>query len=352
MTFSRHGRAGPALAPQCGRDKGASGHREVRATGDRVLDRWTEIELFVQVAETGSLSRAAEALELSNAAASRHLSALEDRLGARLVERNTRRLYLTDTGQEFFSRAKTILADLKDAEATVNAAALNPTGVLRITASLSFAMHHVAPLLKEYTRRYPNVTVHVEAANRYFDIIDNNIDVAIRTREFEPDSNVTIRRLGETRRILAASPRYFAQHGFPKSLEDLQQHKLLIYTYANNPNELRFTRLGEGGALAAPATTLNVKGLLESNDGQVLRAAALDGMGILVQPTYILYEDIVAGRLVPVLDEWDLPRLTINLAYPSRKHLSAKVRTFIDFIAEHFAKHDYERKWTGRFGVY
>jgi DNA-binding transcriptional LysR family regulator len=312
------------------------------------LDRWTEIELFVQVAETGSLSRAAEALALSNAAASRHLSALEDRLGARLVERNTRRLYLTDTGQEFFSRAKTILADLKDAEATVNAAALNPTGVLRITASLSFAMHHVAPLLKEYTRRYPNVTVHVEAANRYFDIIDNNIDVAIRTREFEPDSNVTIRRLGETRRILAASPRYFAQHGFPKTLEELQQHKLLIYTYANNPNELRFTRFSDDRA----ATTINVRGLLESNDGQVLRAAALDGMGILVQPTYILYDDIVAGRLVPVLDDWDLPRLTINLAYPSRKHLSAKVRTFIDFIAEHFEKMDYERKWTGRFGVY
>jgi DNA-binding transcriptional LysR family regulator len=312
------------------------------------LDRWTEIELFVQVAETGSLSRAAEALALSNAAASRHLSALEDRLGARLVERNTRRLYLTDTGQEFLSRAKTILADLKDAEATVNAAALNPTGVLRITASLSFAMHHVAPLLKEYTRRYPNVTVQVEAANRYFDIIDNNIDVAIRTREFEPDSNVTIRRLGETRRILAASPRYFAQHGFPKTLEELQQHKLLIYTYANNPNELRFTRLSEDRA----SRVIQVKGLLESNDGQVLRAAALDGMGILVQPTYILYDDIVAGRLVPVLDEWDLPRLTINLAYPSRKHLSAKVRTFIDFIAEHFAKNDYERKWTGRFGVF
>ena len=115
------------------------------------MDRWTEMALFVQVAETGSLSRAAEELGLSNAAASRHLSALEERLGARLVERNTRRLYLTDTGQEFFSRAKAILAELKDAEDTVNAAALNPTGTLRITASLSFAMHHVAPLLKEYT---------------------------------------------------------------------------------------------------------------------------------------------------------------------------------------------------------
>ncbi|MFI5444472.1 LysR family transcriptional regulator [Polaromonas sp. UC242_47] len=309
------------------------------------MDRWTEIELFVQVAETGSLSRAAESLALSNAAASRHLSALEERLGARLVERNTRRLYLTDTGQEFFSRAKGILADLKDAESAVNATALNPTGMLRITASLSFSLHHVAPLLREYTQRYPNVTVHIEAANRYLDIIDNNIDVAIRTREVEPDSNITIRRLAETRRILAASPRYFAQHGFPKTLEDLQRHKLLIYTYANNPNELRFTRDGE-------TTTVTVKGLLESNDGQILRSAALDGLGILVQPSYILYNDIVAGRLVPVLDEWDLPRLTINLAYPSRKHLSAKVRTFIDFVAEHFEKMNYERKWTGRFGVY
>jgi DNA-binding transcriptional LysR family regulator len=309
------------------------------------MDRWTELELFVQVAETGSLSRAAELLQLSNASASRHLAALENRLGARLVERNTRRLYLTDTGQEFHQRARAILADLRDAESTVNAAALNPTGVLRVTASLSFSMHHIAPLLREYTEKYPNVTVHVEAANRYMDIIDNNIDVAIRNREYEPDSNITIRRLAETRRILAASPGYLSRHGFPRELDDLQQHKLLIYTYANNPNELRFTRGDE-------QRTVAVKGLLESNDGQILRAAALDGLGILVQPSYIIYDDVVAGRLVPVLDDWDLPRITINLAYPSRKHMSAKVRTFIDFMAARFARLDFERKWTGRFTVY
>jgi DNA-binding transcriptional LysR family regulator len=166
--------------------------------------------------------------------------------------------------------------------------------------------------------------------------------VAIRTRESEPDSNITIRRVAETRRIMAASPRYLAQHGFPKTLDNLHLHKMLMYTHANNPNELRFTRGKE-------ISTVTVKGLLESNDGQILRAAALDGMGILVQPTYILYEDIVAGRLVPVLDDWDLPHLNINLAYPSRKHLSAKVRTFIDFMVEHFDKMDYERKWTARF---
>ncbi|MBP7567814.1 MAG: LysR family transcriptional regulator [Burkholderiaceae bacterium] len=309
------------------------------------MDRWTEIELFVQVAETGSLSRAAELLNLSNASASRHLAALETRLGVRLVERNTRRLYLTETGQEFFQRSRAILADLRDAESTVNAAALDPTGVLRITASLSFSMHHIAPLLREYTDRYPNVTVHVEAANRYLDIIDNNIDVAIRNREVEPDSNITIRRLAGTRRILVAAPAYLSRHGVPREIDDLHRHKLLIYTHANRPDELRFTRGDE-------QQTIHVKGLLESNDGQILRAAALDGMGILIQPSYIVYDDIVAGRLVPMLDDWDLPRLTVNLAYPSRKHLSAKVRTFIDFMAAHFEKMDYERKWTGRFSVY
>lgn len=309
------------------------------------MDRWTEIELFVHVAETGSLSRAAELLNVSNASASRHLAALEARLGVRLVERNTRRLYLTETGQEFFQRSRAILSDLRDAESTVNAAALNPTGVLRVTASLSFSMHHIAPLLREYTDRYPNVTVHVEAANRYLDIIDNNIDVAIRNREYEPDSNITIRRLAGTRRILVAAPAYLSRHGVPREIDDLHRHKLLIYTHANNPNELRFTR-------DDAQQTIHVKGLLESNDGQILRAAALDGMGILVQPSYIVYDDIVAGRLVPMLDDWDLPRLTVNLAYPSRKHLSAKVRTFIDFMAAHFEKMDYERKWTGRFSVY
>ena len=166
--------------------------------------------------------------------------------------------------------------------------------------------------------------------------------VAIRTREFEPDSNITIRRLAETRRVLAASPRYLAQHGFPKSLDDLQRHKLLIYTYANTPNDLRFQRDGQ-------VSTVHAKGLLESNDGQILRSAALEGLGILVQPSYIVYEDIVAGRLVPLLEDWDLPRLTINLAYPNRKHLSAKVRTFVDFMAERFLAQGFERKWTTRF---
>ncbi|MBL8286566.1 MAG: LysR family transcriptional regulator [Rubrivivax sp.] len=303
------------------------------------MDRWAEIALFVQVAELGSLTKAAEALELSNAAASRHLAALEERLAARLVQRNTRRLSLTDVGEAFYRRCKPLLAELHEAEAEVNAAVLKPTGTLRITGSLSFCMIHIAPRLPEFTERYPELRVEIVAANRYYDLLDSGIDVAIRTREFEADSNITVRRLAETRRILAASPQYLQRHGAPATPLDLARHKLLIYTNAHNPDQLRFTR--EGQVLVLP-----VQGLLEANDGQVLRAAALKHLGILVQPMYIVHEDVVAGRLVPVLREWELPRLTVNVAYPSKRHLPAKVRAFVDFLVEQFEKNDYERRWT------
>jgi DNA-binding transcriptional LysR family regulator len=303
------------------------------------MDRWTEIALFVQVAELGSLTKAAEALQLSNAAASRHLAALEERLAARLVQRNTRRLSLTDVGESFYRRCKPLLGELNEAEAEVNAAVLKPTGTLRITGSLSFCMMLIAPRLPEFTERYPDLRVEIVTANRYYDLLDSGIDVAIRTREFEADSNITVRRLAETRRILAASPQYLQRHGAPATPQDLAKHKLLIYTNAHNPDQLRFTR--DGQVLVLP-----VQGLLEANDGQVLRAAALKHLGILVQPMYIVHEDVVAGRLVPVLREWELPRLTVNVAYPTRRHLPAKVRCFVDFLVEQFEKNDYERRWT------
>ena len=303
------------------------------------MDRWAEIELFVQTAELGSLTRAAETLEISNAAASRHLTSLERRLGARLIERSTRRLYLTQVGEQFFRRCKEVLSEMKEAEADVSANVLEASGTLTITASLSFSMIHLAPLIPDFTALYPKVSVNVVAANRYYDIMDTNIDLAIRTREFEPDSNLTVRRLAQTRRILAAAPRYLDRRGIPKTVEDLAAHAMLIYSYANRPNELVFGRGDE-------KREINVRSTFESNDGQVLRAAALKGMGILVQPKYIIYDDIVAGRLVPVLDDWDLPRLTVNIAFQNRAHLPARVRLFIEFLVDHFTRMDYERKWT------
>jgi len=303
------------------------------------VDRWTEIELFVQVAELGSLSRAAEALQLSNAAASRHLAALEERLAARLVQRNTRRLYLTDVGEAFYRRCKPLLAELREAESAVNETAIKPTGLLRVTASLPFSMIVLAPLLPEFHDRYPDLRVEIVVSNRYTDLLESGIDVAIRNREFENDSAITVRRLAETKRVPAASPQYLQRHGTPRTPDELARHRMLIYNLANQPHQLKFTRQGM-------VTTLPVQGLLESNDPQVIRAAALKHLGILVLPMYIIHEDVVAGRMVPVLREWELPRLTINIAYPTRRHLPAKVRCFVDFLVQHFALMDYERRWT------
>lgn len=304
------------------------------------MDRWTEIELFVQVAELGSLSRAAEALGLSNAAASRHLASLEERLSARLVQRNTRRLFLTDVGDAYYRRCKPLLTELRDAESAVNEAVLKPTGLLRVQASLSFSVIVIAPLLPLLAERYPELRVEIVVSNRYQDLLENGIDVAIRNREFESDSAITVRRLAETRRVLAASPQYLQRHGTPRSPDELAQHRLLIYNLANNPHQLRFTRNGA-------VTTLPVQGFLEANDGQVVRAAALKHLGILLQPMYIIHDDVVAGRLVPVLTEWELSRLTMNIAYPTRRHLPAKVRAFVDFLVEQFEAQDFERRWNG-----
>jgi DNA-binding transcriptional LysR family regulator len=308
------------------------------------MDRLAELELLVKVAECGSMGMAADALGLSKPAATRHLAALEARLNSRLVERNTRRLFLTDEGQEYLERARNILNELREADAVISSKTLNPTGTLRVSASLSFSMHQIAPRLKRFRERYPQLRVHVEVANRYLDMIDNDIDVAIRTREFEPDSGITIRRLAQTRRILCASPSYLARQGTPVTPDDLRQHDFLLYVHANRSHELHLTRDGR-------VEVVSVEGVLSSNDGQVLRAAALNGMGVMAQPSYIVFDDIVSGRLTPILNDWDLPRLQINIAYQSRKYPPAKVRAFVDFLAAEFAAGDHERKWTGYMGL-
>jgi DNA-binding transcriptional LysR family regulator len=303
------------------------------------MDRLTEIELFVRVAELGSITRAAEKLDLSVSSASRYLIGLETRLGARLVDRGARRIYLTQIGQEHFERCKQLLAALQEAESLVSASAISPHGTLRVASTVSFGMNHIGPILPEYTLRYPKVSVHVEVNNRYTSLLDSDVDLAIRTQEHESDSSITVRRLAQTRRVLAASPAYLSRYGIPREPKDLNQHQLLLYSYANRPDELHFTRQGD-------VTVLPVSGTMKSNEGQVIRAAALHGFGILVQPKYVIYDDIVSGRLVPVLEGWDLPRLTINVAYASRRFVPAKVRTFIDFLVEHFEKMEFERKWT------
>lgn len=302
------------------------------------MDKLTQIEFFIQVAELGSLSKAAEQLGMSSAAASRCLNALEDRLCARLVERTTRRLWLTDAGREYHRRCVAVLAELSEADAAVNEASVNPGGTLRVTASVSFASIYIAPALPEFHQRYPNLNVQIVAANRYPDFIEAGIDVAIRTREHEADSSITVRKLAQTRRVLAASPGYLARRGAPATPDALVEHDLLVYNLANDPYVLHFRR-------GAKRQSVAIKSVLDANEGQVIRAAALAGLGILIQPLYIIHGDIVGGKLVPVLADWRLPELTVNLAYQSRRHQPAKIRVFTEFLIERFERLGFARKW-------
>lgn len=292
------------------------------------MDRILQLEVFAKTAELGSLSKAAEILRMSNAAASRHLSALEERLAVRLIERNTRRQWLTEAGQELLQRCSTLLNELAEAEDAVSDRALSPKGTLRVTSSLSFAMIYMAPMLPAFRRLYPKLDIQIIAANRYPDFIEAGIDVAIRTREQEPDSNIIIRRIGQMRRVLAAAPGYLAAHGRPEHPADLARHDMLIYNLANDPYSLR---LRKGNA----TQTVRIAPALDSNDGQIIRGAALAGLGILIQPLYIVQSDISAGKLVPVLMDWELPLLTMNVAYQNRVRLPAKIRVFSDFLVSH-----------------
>ncbi|MDN5003920.1 LysR substrate-binding domain-containing protein [Bradyrhizobium sp. GCM10027634] len=302
------------------------------------MDRLLQLEVFAKTAELGSLSKAAETLRMSNAAASRHLSALEERLAVRLIERNTRRQWLTEAGQELLQRCGTLLNELAEAEDAVSDRALSPKGMLRVTSSLSFAMIYMAPMLPAFRKLYPKLDVQIIAANRYPDFIEAGIDVAIRTREQEPDSNIIIRRIGQMRRVLAAAPSYLAARGTPEHPADLARHDMLVYNLANDPYSLRLSK-------GSTTQTVRIAPTLDSNDGQIICGAARAGLGILIQPLYIVQSDIAAGKLVPVLTDWELPLLTMNVAYQNRLRLPAKIRVFSDFLVDHIRAHSDAGIW-------
>jgi DNA-binding transcriptional LysR family regulator len=275
---------------------------------------------------------------MSVSGVSRYLMNLETRLNVRLVQRSTRQLSLTSEGEQFYTQAREIVNSLLDAEATISAGAANPNGRLRVGASLSFSLLHLMPVVNQFRQRYPKVTVEIVSSNRYYDIVENGLDLAIRTRRVEADSSITIRRLAETRRLLAASPEYLARRGTPQHPSELIDHDLLLYTLADNWNQFTFTRGDE-------QMKVEVDGIVNANDGQLICAAARDGLGILAQPTYIIHEDLEAGRLVRVLDDWALPRLTMNIAFPTKVMLPARTRLFIDFLIDRFRIGDYEKIW-------
>jgi DNA-binding transcriptional LysR family regulator len=298
------------------------------------MDRLAVLETFVKVSETQSFSEAARRLRSSKSAVSRQVAALEAELGARLFHRTTRSLTLTEAGRGYFERASRILADLEDANLSVSQLQSAPRGRLRVNAPMSFGFLHLAPALNDFLVRYPEVEVDVTLNDRFVDLVDEGFDVAVRIGSLA-DSSLVARKMAPIRRVVCASPAYLKARGVPKSPGDLKNHDCLCNSNVTQAREWRF--ITEDGK----PWPVEVKGRLSANNGDTLRVAALRGFGFVQLPTFIVGDDAKAGRLVTVLDKFIDQDMTLNAVYPHSRHLSPKVRAFVDFLAERFGPRPY-----------
>jgi DNA-binding transcriptional LysR family regulator len=295
------------------------------------MDRLEAMRVFSQVVESGGFTAAADKLGLSTTAASRHVAELEAHLQTRLLNRTTRRVSLTESGRAFYERAVQLLADLQEAEQEASRSAIVPRGTIKLTTSVNFGVRHVAPVIAAFLAAHAGVRFDVSLSDRVVDLVEEGFDLAVRIGA--PGSeNLVARKLGETRLVPCASPAYLAAHGVPRAPEDLVQHICLTYEYVSPRHVWRF--FDPDGKEHA----VRVGGPLHSNNGDLLAEAAAQGAGIVFEPAFIVGPDVRVGRLVPLLQEFTAPPMPIYAVYPSRKHLSAKVRLFVEFLVERFAQ--------------
>jgi DNA-binding transcriptional LysR family regulator len=293
------------------------------------MDRWTSMEAFVRVVEAGSFVAAADRLGLSTSSLSRLIADLEQHLGTRLLNRTTRRLSLTESGQAYYERCVTLLADLAEAEALASQSAAQARGTIRLTCSHSMAEQRVAPAIASFVERHPAVRFDLEVSDRIVDLVEEGFDLAVRVGQVGSDRLVA-RRLGSTQMLLCVAPAYLERHPVPRVAADLASHNALTYAYSPIGRVWRFT------SPAGDAEEVRLSGNLHANSGDALRAAAVAGLGILYEPDFMLERDLQAGRLVRVLPDYRGVVGDIWAVYPSRRNLSLKVRLFVDHIAAAF----------------
>ncbi|RKH01688.1 LysR family transcriptional regulator [Corallococcus sp. CA053C] len=294
------------------------------------MDRLRAFEVFVTVVARGSFTRAAEALDTSPANVTRYVNELESHLGTRLLNRSSRKLSLTQGGEALYERSRSILDEVAEAEALASSASVQPRGRLRINAPVSFGILHLAPLWPGFLRKYPDVALDVALNDRVVDIIDEGYDLAVRVSRAGSTTHVA-RKLATSQNIVCAAPSYLRRRGRPKVPADLGEHACLGYSYSATADE--WSLVDDTGK----ALSVKVRCVMHANNGDTLRAAALAGTGISWQPTFLIAEDLKQGRLVRVLPTYRMPDIDVLALYPSRRHVSAKVRVMVDFLAESFA---------------
>jgi DNA-binding transcriptional LysR family regulator len=299
-------------------------------------DHLAAMAVFARVVEAGSFSEAARALGLSKSAVSKQVGRLEDRLGTRLMNRTTRQLSLTEAGTAFYEHCRQLVADAEAAESAVTHLAAAPRGTLRVNAPMSFGQLHVAPALPDFLAAYPELSVEMQLNDRTVDLIEEGFDLAIRIGRLS-DSSLIARRLAPMRRVVCAAPAYVERHGRPAHPRDLKHHECLIYSYLSSGREWRFQ--GPEGELRVP-----IQGRLEVNNGDALLAAAREGFGLVMLPTFLCADDLRAGRLEQVLADYCEPEGVaggVHAVFPASRNLSPKVRVFVDYLVGRFGGRPY-----------
>lgn len=293
------------------------------------MDQQGEMAVFVRVVEHESFSAAARALKLTPSAVSKLIGRLEDRLGARLLNRTTRRLSMTEEGHAFYQRCVPILAAIDEAEMAVTELHTEPRGLLKVNASTAFAQFHIQPLIPEFLARYPGLRIQLTLTDSLVNLVEEEVDVAIRIADM-PDSTLIARKLGPVHRTVAAAPSYIEKFGVPKTPEDLKDHNCLTLSFETSLNQWEFK--GTDGP-----QRIRVSGNFETNNATALHEAGLAGLGLFRVANFVVSPDMKAGRLVPVLQDYEVTnKVNIYAVYPHSKHLSPKVRAFIDLLTETF----------------
>lgn len=291
------------------------------------------MRVFVAVVDTGSFAGAAEKLDLSRGMTSRYVAQVEAHLGVRLLNRTTRKLSLTGVGQDYYQRAVQVLGLVEEAETAATSETAQPRGTLRINAPLSFSTLHLGGAVTEYLKRFPDVQVDLSLVDREVKLVEEGFDLALRISS-DIDPTLIARPLAPVRVVACASAQYLDTHGMPEHPQDLARHNCLRYTNARTSDEWHFRRDKEHCQVA-------VQGNLQGNNGDVLCSAAVAGLGVVLQPTFMVYQLLNTGSLIRVLEGWEPESRTLNAVYANRRFLPLKTRSFIDFLVEYFAGKPY-----------
>lgn len=295
------------------------------------MDRLTEMEAFAHVVDQGGFTDAARKMGISKSAVSKHISSLEARLGARLLNRTSRRVSPTEIGLAYYDRARRVLNDAGEADALVSSMQSAPTGLMRVSVATDFGSLHLSPVLGDFLSQYPDMSVNLELDNRYIELISEGYDAAIRVREKE-DSTLRARKIADSTLRMVASPKYLEVHGRPRRIDDLSAHKLLHYSNQSNNAVWKMT------SLSSEKRHVRTTGSFTVNDGQSLLNAAINGLGIAYLPSFLYHTAMDTGLVEDVMPELPKERQGIYVVYPPGKFTQPKVRAFIDFLVITFAK--------------